>query len=215
MKGEGNIPLNWLSENPNFVMLKHFKFSNEELPFEACLFLHTAQATTPSPVAIELVYPDGQDPRLNKEDTTVVDLLSHPSAFQKWLPLQATVSGEKALEFKPDIEYGPAFLEKISTLHLKGILKSVTLNFGIQSDDSLKDIIGVVEIKDHDKQTAWEGMQIKQPLQPNKWNAIELHHSYPETVTNTDYDVNIYIWNKGKKKFYIKDFKIVFGSIPR
>ncbi len=42
MKGDANIPLSAFLENPNFVLLKHYKFINVELPFEVFLFMRTS-----------------------------------------------------------------------------------------------------------------------------------------------------------------------------
>jgi hypothetical protein len=39
-------------------LLKHYKFSIPELPFEACLFMR-ADNPVPTPAVIELVSPDG------------------------------------------------------------------------------------------------------------------------------------------------------------
>jgi hypothetical protein len=58
LKGEVKIPFEWLSENPNYIMLKHYKYSIPELPFEACLFIR-ASNPVPVPVPVEFVSPDG------------------------------------------------------------------------------------------------------------------------------------------------------------
>lgn len=58
LKGEGRIPFEWLSENPNYIMLKHYKYSIPELPFDACLFIR-ADSPGQVPVPVELVSPDG------------------------------------------------------------------------------------------------------------------------------------------------------------
>lgn len=54
---DGRIPFEWLSENPNFMMLKHYAFSNEKHPFEACLFIRKNNPT-PVPVPVEPVFAD-------------------------------------------------------------------------------------------------------------------------------------------------------------
>lgn len=59
LKGDGGIPFEWLSENPNYIMLKHYDYIFPELSFEACLFIR-ADNPVPVPVPVELVYPDGQ-----------------------------------------------------------------------------------------------------------------------------------------------------------
>ena len=59
LKGDGGIPFEWLSENPNYIMLKHYDYIFPELSFEACLFIR-GDNPVPVPVPVELVYPDGQ-----------------------------------------------------------------------------------------------------------------------------------------------------------
>lgn len=59
LKGEGRIPFEWLSENPNYVMLKHYVFIFPEIPFDACLFMRK-ENPEPTPVPAEYVSPDGK-----------------------------------------------------------------------------------------------------------------------------------------------------------
>lgn len=59
LKGDVGIPFEWLSENPNYIMLKHYDYYFPELSFEACLFIR-ADNPVPMPVPVELVNIDGQ-----------------------------------------------------------------------------------------------------------------------------------------------------------
>jgi len=213
MKGEGKIPFNWLSENPNFIMLKHYKFSNEEVPFEACLFIRAANPM-PVPVPVELVSADGLLSGNHSTDIVVYTFENDPLGFHQWFALRTSYSGRNAVAFPSEMEYGPTFQKKKEEISKKGSLKSVTLKFNLNQSDTLKDLISVVEIKDFDKLISWEGLVIKQTLQANQWNTVELHHSFPEPISDNDLKVNIYIWNKGKRKFYIDDFRITFETIP-
>lgn len=210
MKGEGKIPFEWLSGNPNFIMLKHYKFSNEALPFEACLFI---RANNPVPVAVpvELVSPDGLISGSQQTDTITYGFDNAPLDFSPWLALRNSASGKVAVAFAPEMEYGPVFRKKVGDIIHGGSLRSVMLKFDLYQADTLKDQVFVVEIKNHDKQIAWEGLIVKQALQVYLWNGIELHHAFAEPVKDPDLDVNIYIWNKGKRKFYIHNFRITFA----
>ena len=66
---------------------------------------------------------------------------------------------------------------------------------------------------DNDKLISWEGLIIKPTVIANHWNSIELTHSYVDQIFEENFNVNIYIWNKEKQRFYIDDFKITFQSI--
>jgi len=212
MKVDGKIPFNWLSENPNFIMLKHYKFSNEELPFEACLFIRAANPMQVS-VPVELVFPNGiisgNQTLVSKVFTFENDTLD----FRKWLDLRTLVLGRNAVAITPEMEYGPTFLKKISDISKDGNLTSVALKFKLNQADTLKDLVFAVEIKDNSKQISWKGLIIKQSILANQWNTIELHHSFPEPIKGDELKVNIYFWNKDKRNFYIDDFQITFESI--
>jgi len=212
LKGEGKIPFEWLSQNPNFIMLKHYKFSNEALPFEACLFI---RANNPVPVAmpVELVSPDGLISGSQQTDTITYGFDNAPLDFSPWLALRNSASGKVAVAFAPEIEYGPVFRKKVGDITHGGSLRSVMLKFDLYQADTLKDQVFVVEVKNHDKQVTWEGLILKQPLLANQWNNIELTHNFAEPVKEEDFDVNIYVWNKGRRKFYIHNFQISFSTI--
>jgi len=212
MKGEGKIPFKWLSENPNFIMLKHYKFGNEDPSFEACLFIR-ASSPQPVPLQPELVSPDGlvseNHPTVSFRYTFENDSID----FRQWLAHRISFSGRNAVAFTPEMEGGPIFQKRIRDISKYRNLKSVTLKFNLNKADSTKGLVCVIQIKDNDKQAIWEGLTIKQPLNPNQWNPVELHHSFPEVLKNEDYLVNIYIWNNRKRKFFIDDFQITFESI--
>jgi len=212
MKGEGQIPLKWLSENPNFIMLKHYKFGLEDHSFESCLFIRAANPLS-VPLQVEVVSPAGlvteNHPTVSLQYTFKNDSLD----FSQWLAHRTSFSGRNAVAFIPEMEGGPIFQKRIGDIGKYRNLKSVTLKFNINQADSIKGLVGVIQIKDNDKQVIWEGLLIKQALIPNQWNTVELHHSFPEVLKNEDFLVNIYIWNNRKRKFYIDNFQITFESI--
>jgi hypothetical protein len=212
MKGEGQIPFKWLSENPNFTMLKHYQFGNDDPSFEACLFIRAA-SPLPVPSQVEVVSPDGlvieNHPTVSLRYTFENDSLD----FLQWFAHRTSFSGRNAVAFTPEMEGGPIFQKRIRDISKYRNLKSVTLKFNLNQADSIKGLVCVIQIKDNDKQAIWEGLTIKQPLNPNQWNTIELHHSFREAIKNEDFLVNIYIWNNRNRKFYIDDFQITFESI--
>lgn len=214
MKGEGKIPLNWLSENPNYVLLKHYKFSNEELPFETYLFVKTSNhRIIANAVRAELVSPEGIIVKSDEPDSVMVSFANDTIAFRKWFQLKARVAGNDALQFKPELEYGPVFSKKIRDFNLKGRLNSVALRFKLFQSDTSKTMVSVLEIRDKDNLVSWNGLVLnKQTLVPNRWNSVKLEFNYKEPVQNTDFLMNIYFWNKEKKMFYVDDLEITFAS---
>jgi len=212
MKGEGQTPFTWLADNSNFIMLKHYQYSYSELPFEACLFMRINNPM-PTPVPIELVSPEGLIPGKMPTVSVMYSFTNDSLGFNQWLALRTSFSERNAMVFKPEMEFGPKFQKTIRDIGKDGNIKSVSLKFDLNQADSVNDLVGVIQIIENDKQVFWEGLIIKQPINTNQWNTIELHHSFPEVLENKDFKVNIYIWNKGKRKFYIDDFQITFESI--
>lgn len=215
MKGECNIPLSFLTENPKFVLLKHYRFAIPDLPFEVYLFLKADKDTLNSDsIPVELVGEKGLVSNNQISDSLIFTFNNNPADFKSWLEKRIPFSGKSAIEFKPAIEYGPVFSKKVSEIITNGTITSVKLNSGIYQPDSLVKMIAVIEIKDGDKQISWDGLLYKNVVNPNQWNNINYQHNFLQPLTNMDAKVNIYLWNKDKQIFYIDDFKIVFITSP-
>jgi hypothetical protein len=211
MRGECNIPLNFLTENPKFILLKHYRFAIPELPFEVCLFLKAKKDTlNTDSIPVELVGEKGLVTGNHASDSVAFTFANDPVAFKLWLEKRIPFSGKSVLEFKPEAEYGPVFTKKVKDIVENGFIKSVKLSSGIYQSDTVINMIAVIEIKDGDKVLSWEGLVNKQVLESNHWNTINYQYVFMQSVTNKDAKVNIYLWNKDKQKFYIDDFKIVF-----
>jgi len=213
MRGEGRIPLSALTDNPNFILLKHYKFAYEELPFEACLFLKVTNKTAAHlTVPVELVSEKGLADNTLATDSISFTFDNDPAVFRQWKAKEVLFSGKSAIEFKSETEYGPVFSKKISDLNLEGYISSVKIRFNIFQTDSIMKMVAVIEIKDDDNQVMWEGLVNNHSLKLNLWNPIGLQHLFTEPIKDKDLRVNIYIWNKDKQNFYIKDFNIIFNS---
>ena len=213
MKGDANIPLSLFTGNPNFVLLKHYKFFNEDLPFEAYLFMrNSGNKLSTDSVPAEFVSLNGLVSGMLKTGSVEYTFENDTSAFSQWLALRSSVSGKNVMGLTSEREFGPVFTKKSGELGLNGLLNSVTLKFKILQGDTLKEMITVIEIKDNGKLISWAGLTSDKPVIPNEWNSVEFHHSFAEPVTGNDMDVNIYFWNKEKQTFYIDEFNITFSG---
>lgn len=214
MGGEVNVPFKALSENPNLILLKQYRFIDENRPFEASLFLKIGKNTfVAKPVQPEFISEKGLFIKAPVIDSIVYTIDNEANAFIKWKSYQVQFLEKTALEFNSEAEFGPVFSNKIGDFNLKGNFKSVKLSFSIYQSDTLMKMISVIEIKNGDNQVSWEGLINKNPLKPNQWNSIELRHTYSNPLKNPDETINIYFWNKEKQKLYISDLKIVFLGI--
>lgn len=212
MEVEGKISLEWLSKNPNFKMLKHIRFINEKLPFEACLFI---KADNPDLVQapVEIVYADGMLVGDRNTSKIFYSFEKDSLDFLNWSPLFTIHSERKAVEITPEIEFGPKFSKKSEEINLGKGLKAVNLEFNLNQTDSLNTFVCVIEIRKNDDLLSWEGLTIKTPIKQEQWNPIELSHLYSEIVTNDNLSVTVYFWNKDKQHFYINDLKITFEYV--
>jgi hypothetical protein len=213
MKGECNIPINFLIESPKFVLLKHYRFAIPDLPFEVYVFLKAKKDTLGrDSIPVELVGEKGLVSTNQISDSLIFTLANNPVDFKPWLERRIPFSGKSAIAFKSGDEYGPVFSKKVSEIAKNGSINSVRLSAGIYQPDSLVKMIAVIEIKDGDKQLSWEGLVYKNGITPNQWDIINYQYTFLQPITNMDASVNIYLWNKDKQIFYIDDFKIVFNT---
>jgi hypothetical protein len=213
MKGECNIPINFLIESPKFVLLKHYRFAIPDLPFEVYVFLKAKKDTLGrDSIPVELVGEKGLVSTNQISDSLIFTLANNPADFKPWLERRIPFSGKSAIAFKSGDEFGPVFSKKVSEIAKNGSINSVRLSAGIYQPDSLVKMIAVIEIKDGDKQLSWEGLVYKNGITPNQWDIINYQYTFLQPITNMDASVNIYLWNKDKQIFYIDDFKIVFNT---
>jgi hypothetical protein len=213
MKGECNIPINFLIESPKFVLLKHYRFAIPDLPFEVYVFLKAKKDTLGrDSIPVELVGEKGLVSTNQISDSLIFTLANNPVDFKPWLERRIPFSGKSAIAFKSGDEFGPVFSKKVSEIAKNGSINSVRLSAGIYQPDSLVKMIAVIEIKDGDKQLSWEGLVYKNGITPNQWDIINYQYTFLQPITNMDASVNIYLWNKDKQIFYIDDFKIVFNT---
>jgi hypothetical protein len=209
---EGKISFEWLSKNPNLIMLKHIRFINEKLPFETCLFIRGNNPDLEN-VPVEIVYADGLFLGEHNTDKILYSIKNDSLDFLNWFPHVISFSKRNAIEFSQEMEFGPKFNKKSSEINLGKGLKSVNLKFNINQEDSLSELISVIEVRSNDSIVSWEGLLVKQSIIPDKWNLIDLLYNYPEPIKNDDLSITIYIWNKGKQEFYIDDFQIIFEAV--
>lgn len=212
MQGECNTPLNLLASNPDFVLLKHYRFTNAELPFEVCLFLKvdSAKASLDS-IPIELISANGLINQTREMDSIAFTFENDPIGFKQWVSSRALFADKYALGFKSETEYGPSFSKLMRNISSHDHVSSVKVNFDIFQADTSMNLVVVVEIKENSKTKNWQGLVNKQSLKPNRWNSIELQHLYTGEIWEKDALVNIYFWNKGKQQFYVDKFKVTFG----
>jgi hypothetical protein len=209
MKGEGKTSLEQMLQNPDFKIIKHYKYFDDNLPFEACLFLRTPHDMADSiSIPVTLIKSGGVVALPERMDTLSFTLPNSPLEFKDWTPLLKRYSDKAAIEFDKNREYGPVFRIQLDELSPQTKLKSLSISYLMKTADSSNGSVIVVEVKEGKNQVYWEGLVNKQLFNTQIWNKVTLNHKFNKMIESGENTLHVYIWNKDKKNFYVGDFKI-------
>lgn len=213
-KGEGQTPLATLEQNPNFKKLYHIRFADSNLPYEACLFMKVDSASfNKDSVSITYVSSKGLIQNDLQSDSSTLYIINTQAETKEWYSKLKDMDGKSVLEFSPGIEYGPKVMAGVDKFVPKGNLNNITIRFKIFPVDSIKELITVVETRRGDEVITWDGLVLKKDLIQNEWNQIEYTHWLKKPLKVEGLLSNIYLWNKGKSRFYVCDFSITFKNV--
>lgn len=114
--------------------------------------------------------------------------------------------GKKRCAVLPTIEWGLAcdinnnqlFANKPTTLFC---------SLNVFSKEQAKDLLICVSVKHKEKDVLFQAQDLAQQLDLNKWNKKQLVFNLPQ-ITEPEFSVKVFIWNKGKNKAYLDDVEI-------
>jgi hypothetical protein len=117
-------------------------------------------------------------------------------------------SGKYSGMVTKDDEFGITFKQKdIKEFKNKSILLYLKANFLIGTEP-LKDLYIVASISTPDKNIYYKSYDLAGLLTPGKtWQQIDLTFQLPQ-INENDFEVGIYIWNKGRNLTHYDDFEI-------
>jgi hypothetical protein len=151
--------------------------------------------------------------------TTISNLCFDSCNLKNWSSIDTTkifsindTIREDAYLIDNDVEWGPVF-----SVALKDIMKNennfIDISVKVKTKEDLDDVILVGSLESHGKNISWSGTGFKEFIlsQQDKSDWIIAHHSIKLSDIYLKYNdiiLKVYIWNRGKKSFFFKDFTI-------
>ncbi|MBI4944826.1 MAG: hypothetical protein HY840_00335 [Bacteroidetes bacterium] len=209
---EGNLPLDLLKKDTNFIPLKYYKYYLDFPAFESWIFMKNKNhdTSTHDSIAPELITDFGPIDNLREIDSETFNFDSNKPVDTSLLTNEKCVSGEMSLKYTTEKEFGPMFSKKINEIKNFSSLRMIQINFKFFSSDSTKEIIPVIEIKNGNKTIFWHGEKINGKMNDNTWNACEIKRILFPNELNEDFILNFYFWNKGRRNFYVDDLQLKY-----
>lgn len=206
---EGNLPLSLLLENKLFIPLKHFKYYNENLPFETWAFMKTNSQHDVNPfLPLEIVTDLGILSDFKNNNSNLFDFEPTSSLDNEMISKEKSFLGNNSLRYTSKNEFGPVFTRNINNFKNSNELRMIKVQFQFFSHESIKDLFPTIEITNNDKKIERHYLNLNQSIKLNEWNFVQLELAlHPNEVSNL-YDINFYFWNKGKNSFYIDDLNL-------
>lgn len=121
-------------------------------------------------------------------------------------------SGKYSYKMDSAQEYGPTFTYSLENMvHIKNDIIAVSAEI-YAADSNMNDVIVVASLEAQGKIIEWRGLPVTNFMkkgQEHKW--IRVYNALKPSDVNTDYPdvkVKIFIWNKGRRKFYIDNMDV-------
>ncbi|MBI2968666.1 MAG: hypothetical protein HYY40_12770 [Bacteroidetes bacterium] len=208
---EGNLRLDLLRNDTNFIQLKYYKYYLDAFPFEIRAFMKiNIKNTAANLFTPELVSEEGSLNNLQIIDSVFFDFDVKSSEDKSMLVKDISFSGHTSLAFTANNEWGPVFTRKISQIKNYLSFRMVEIEFKFYTSDSVREIIPVIEINKGKKIILWYGENINQQVNLNTWNDCKIKRAFLPSELNQNYYVNFYFWNKSRKRFFVDDICIYY-----
>jgi len=123
-------------------------------------------------------------------------------------------SGKYSQKMNEQLEFSINFSKKITDFNSipNG---NVTASVWINSTDADNDGKLVLEFDNNGKSFEWYSADIKSfNLKPGEWQLVLLSRTLPKPKASDDI-MKAYVWNPGKKVFYIDDFKVTVTEVTK
>lgn len=130
-----------------------------------------------------------------------------------------SLSGDTILIVEAENTWPLAFRDSLKNL-VSTKLKHLEVEYNLKSNDSLLELVLVMELKKGEELIAWRGLNTKDyPLRLNKWNriylSIDLQEAIPLEENFQNLIFNTYLWNQSQNSFEVINSHIrVFEGNP-
>lgn len=160
----------------------------------------------------------------NNTDVVVKDttLTVHAELFDYESGSDKRVTTERAFESKTSgllcdsVEYGLGFIKRFKELPSFNSIDEVNVSFKCFMDKQYADATFVLSIDDSSetKNIVWEGKAIT-CSKLNDWSDVSYNFKINHQFITPESFIKLYVWNKGKNKFFIDDLAIDFVKIKK
>jgi hypothetical protein len=200
---EGNISVEKLKSDTSLKLLKHYKFIDENYPFETLIFIKSNKKIVLN-VQPEYVAEQGIV-NLNNYEIKSYNFDTLNTSITN-ISNEKSLSGKYSLKYSSENEWGHVF----PYTNIQNLIK-IKIQFSFIPVDSLREELIITHIKDStDNSTlVWFGDKLSN-YKLNEWHHFETSHAFFNNKFNQKSKLDIYFWNKSKNNFYIDDLKITF-----
>ena len=122
------------------------------------------------------------------------------------------VSPPYSIRMGSSLEYAPGFKARVSEIN-QGKFDRVEVEVKVFAEEDIKNAVIVMTISGEDEDKLWRGSNIQLFVQPGEWQKGFLAYQFWKSY-DTDDVLNIYLWNQGKTRLYIDNFKVRFYNSP-
>lgn len=208
---EGELKLESLLNNPNFVLLQKAK-PGIDFPtlggnnFEVYLFLKKKKGESYN----NSVNAESDILSIAKVEKENDSLIINKSTLFTDNPDTASL----CFKLTDLIEYGPGLKRKVADIKDSDKIVYISVKSKIKPDETFKDVFFVFEVADSKSNILlWEKKEIKISNEEiNQLHDEEVLFQINPTLANKENNFRIYIWNFGRKKFLISNIEIAFKS---
>jgi hypothetical protein len=213
---ENEIPRDSIVKNKHFKLLRVFKPEKELTiqngnKYEVMVFLKLPFDNSSDKLAV-LGWVQQKEEGSGNESKTFINDFEHPAPALNTSKINAEIVhlGKHSFRMDEASEYGPVFTANWKFLSTKTEGKKVkvslfiypVINFDHESPTL------VISLEDDKKSYDYQAKSFRlMNLLPNHWNRAEMETDLTPVHSLTDH-LSIYIYNPGKKTFYIDDLKL-------
>jgi hypothetical protein len=146
--------------------------------------------------------------------TLYSELHDFESMKDRSITTEKAFSGKNSAMVNDTIEYGIGLSKRFKDISSYGSIDEVNVSFKCFMDKPYPDAAFVLSIEDGiaPKSLVWEGRPITCEKY-NEWSDITYNFKINRQFISPESFIKLYIWNKGKNKFYFDDLSFNFVKI--